>query len=147
MRFFVTGLSHHTAPLEVRESLAKVVTPVHLALRRFLGIEALEQIVIISTCNRVELYVCCSGLAQDCVKLIWEQVLHETGLRDEELSPHLYTHYGPDAFSHLFRVSSSLDSMARAVAAQAAAARAAAAFPLPSPPFSSVGMATGGILL
>ena len=111
MRFFVTGLSHHTAPLEVRESLAKVVTPVHLALRRFSGIEALEQIVIISTCNRVELYVCCSGLAQDCVKLIWSQVSHETGLPQAALSPHLYTHYGPDAFSHLFRVSSSLDSM------------------------------------
>jgi len=111
VRFFVTGLSHHTAPLEVRESLAKMVTPARLALRRFSELEALEQLVIISTCNRVELYVCCSGLAQDCVKRIWRQVSKETGLAEEDLAPHLYTHYGPDAFSHLFRVSSSLDSM------------------------------------
>ena len=111
MRFFATGLSHHTAPIEVRESLAKVITPVELALRRYLQLESLGQILIISTCNRVEIYGCCAGLAEECVAEIWEKIATEIEQDIEQLKPHLYTYYGTEAYRHLFRVSASLDSM------------------------------------
>jgi len=111
MRFFGTGLSHHTAPIEIRESLAKVITPVDLALRRYLELDTLTQLCIISTCNRVEFYGFGPGLAESCVEELWKAIAAETSLDLDDLKPHLYTHYGAEAFRHLFRVSSSLDSM------------------------------------
>jgi glutamyl-tRNA reductase len=111
MRFFSSGLSHHTAPIEVRESLAKIITPVDLALRRYLELESLTQFCIISTCNRVEFYGFGPGLAESCVEKLWMAIADETDLDLADLKPHLYTHYGAEAFRHLFRVSASLDSM------------------------------------
>ncbi|MEC8423297.1 MAG: glutamyl-tRNA reductase, partial [Myxococcota bacterium] len=109
MRLVAVGVSHHTAPVEVRERLA--VSPALVPgllddLRRDrVGNEA----VLISTCNRVELYTLPSaGVAPDDVAR-W--LVERQGLRTRRVGKHLYRYQQQDALRHLFRVTSSLDSM------------------------------------
>jgi glutamyl-tRNA reductase len=107
MRLVAVGLSHHSAPVEVRERLAVSpgAIPALLAgLReRRLGDEA----VLLSTCNRVELYtVPQSGATPEALAGFLAAQGGVVDVRD-----HLYTYTEQDALRHLFRVASSLDSM------------------------------------
>ena len=54
----VVGLSHHTAPVEMREALAFPRARLPEALAAMRAVEGVEEVVILSTCNRVEVYVC-----------------------------------------------------------------------------------------
>ena len=106
----VVGLSHHTAPLKLREKLSVEGEERDGFLRSWSGAEAGEG-VLISTCNRVELYATTDDLvgAQKRARAMLEARLgaEERGALDEAL----YVHEGEDAIRHLFRVASSLDSM------------------------------------
>lgn len=107
MRLVAVGLSHHSAPVEVREQLAVAPTAVPSLLaglrQRHLG----EEAVLLSTCNRVELYtVARDGTSADAVA---GYLAAQGGVRD--VRRHLYTYTEQDALRHLFRVASSLDSM------------------------------------
>jgi glutamyl-tRNA reductase len=105
-KIFVAGLSYKTAPVEVREQLA--VTPGRLRccgcrLRINAG---LAEVVVLSTCNRVEIY----GVADhniDSAESLF-QWINPAGL---DLSPYLFFHEGADAVRHLFSVASGMDSM------------------------------------
>jgi glutamyl-tRNA reductase len=98
------GLSHHTAPLDVRERLA-LPDERQTELLQAMA-QAPAEALLISTCNRVELYVVGPGTD-----------LHErtrtalAGAAGDDLAPFLYSHHGEAAVLHLFRVAASLDSM------------------------------------
>jgi glutamyl-tRNA reductase len=104
----VVGLSHRSAPIEVRERLA--VGPDQLAstLARFSAIDSVAEAVLLSTCNRVEVYAATTGDEDACAAAI-ARMLGDIGGR--EVVPHLTSRSGAEALHHLFRVAASLDSL------------------------------------
>lgn len=110
MNIIVVGLSHHTAPVEIRERVAFAPTAMSKPLHQLLALPAVTEGVIVSTCNRVELYATSrdaeAGIAQ-LRRFLADY--HQIPL--EELEKHLYDYRGEDAIRHVFRVASSLDSM------------------------------------
>ncbi len=104
----VVGLSHQTAPLELREALAFPRERMREALERLREESGLAEAMILSTCNRVEIY----GRAPESVAEPVAEFLarfHERRL--DELESHLYRLEGEPAVRHAFRVAASLDSM------------------------------------
>ena len=110
MKLLVTGVSHKTAPVEVRERLAFSEAALPGALRTLVACEGILEVLVLSTCNRVEIAVSADD-AIDPVHAI-SSFLHEShGIEAATLGPCLYHHEGRDAIHHLFRVAASLDSM------------------------------------
>ncbi|HEY5673123.1 MAG TPA: glutamyl-tRNA reductase [Malonomonas sp.] len=110
MNIIVVGLSHKTAPVEIREKVAFAPTAMAEPLRQMLALPAISEAVIVSTCNRVELYAVSRN--PDAAVFELKQFLagfHQLQLDD--LNEHLYTFEGQDAIRHVMRVSASLDSM------------------------------------
>ena len=106
----VVGLNHRSAPVEIREKVAFPQSEIGCALRGLLEREQISEAVIVSTCNRVEVWILASVGYQGTA--IVEQYLasfHKIPYGD--LNGHLYHYDGEDAIRHLFRVASSLDSM------------------------------------
>jgi glutamyl-tRNA reductase len=99
------GLSHKTAPLEVREKLALTDEQLAAALKRVS--ESVEETMIISTCNRVEFYAFSASI--DSAAEALHSLLGSMGGANS--LQHVYEHRGDSALVHLFRVASSLDSM------------------------------------
>jgi glutamyl-tRNA reductase len=111
MMLLVVGCNFRNTPIELRERLAFSSPRLSAALDE-LSARYGSEAVILSTCNRVELYLArTDGQVALDVPLIEEflREFHELGSID--LRPHLYHHAGPDAVLHLFRVVASLDSM------------------------------------
>ncbi len=110
MHIVVVGLSHHTAPVEIRERLAFAPTAMEKPLREMLDLPAIAEALIVSTCNRVELYA--ASREPDAATAALRRFLadyHNQPL--EEIEENLYDFQGEEAIRHLFRVASSLDSM------------------------------------
>lgn len=106
-RLLAVGLSHHTAPVEVRERLALDESAVKQTLDRLVRQErVLEEAFLISTCNRVELYA-----VPRSVEGVQAFFGSYRGPRGERIEDYLYWHRGREAVRHLFRVASSLDSL------------------------------------
>ena len=104
----VVGLSHHTAPVEIRERAAVDGEPLRALLKALPETAHIHEAVVLSTCNRVEVYAISDSPAAT-VKHIRE---HFSSQPDGHLlSPVLYEHHEDDAVKHAFRVASSLDSM------------------------------------
>jgi glutamyl-tRNA reductase len=105
MELLCIGLSHRTAPLAVRERLALPPAQQGELLRRLA--QAPTEAMVVSTCNRVELYLAApdTARAREQARAELEQL---GGL---EALEHLYEHRGEAALVHLFRVAASLDSM------------------------------------
>lgn len=106
MKLFVAGLSYKTAPVELREKLA-----VHASRLRCFGCRLklagnLSEVVLLSTCNRVEIYGVAPWVNGTVHRLF--QVLSSS---DVDFTPHLYVKEGAEAAKHLFSVASGLDSM------------------------------------
>src|SRR5688572_8803809 len=107
--FVVVGLSHHTAPIEVREQMALEREQIQALLEQLVSRPEIAEAFVLSTCNRVEIKVCA---APDVDLLDVDRTVRTLlGEHAGHLTPHLYTHFGPDALKHLFRVASSLDSL------------------------------------
>jgi glutamyl-tRNA reductase len=107
-RLCVIGLSHRTAPVEVREQLAFAEDTLPLALKQAVALPGVGEAMIVSTCNRVELYAGADGADAPAAL---SQLMIEGRRLPDPLRSHLYTHDGEAALLHLFRVASSLDSM------------------------------------
>ena len=105
MELICIGLSHQTAPQDVRQRLA-LGEPEQVALMQRLA-QAPTEALLVSTCNRVELYLTSPDLAQAAIRA--REELSRVG--GPETLEHLYEHHGAGAMEHLFRVASSLDSM------------------------------------
>ncbi|HJT23852.1 MAG TPA: glutamyl-tRNA reductase, partial [bacterium] len=108
MKFITYGLNHVTAPLPVREKYALDPERVREVLAR-LKPNAPEA-VFLSTCNRVEFYLA-TDKVEGCLEEIRETLGRFHRLKPSEVKKYFYFYEGPEAFSHLFRVASSLDSM------------------------------------
>ncbi len=111
MNIVAVGLNHKTAPVELRERLAVPETRLPDALARLKRWPGIAEGIILSTCNRVELYAVVKEAEQgfdslrDYLGTIAPEVPHGA------ITPHLYCLDGRDAIRHLFRVAASLDSM------------------------------------
>jgi glutamyl-tRNA reductase len=104
------GLNHHTAPVQVRERLA--VTPSHLpnVLRTLHAVPGVDQVAIISTCNRLEIYAAVDDAATRQAAII-ETFAESRGLGACEFACHVTTRVDAGAARHLFRVAAGLDSL------------------------------------
>jgi glutamyl-tRNA reductase len=104
------GISHKTAPLELRERVALTEGRAVGVLRELVSSPDVHEAVAISTCNRTELYlVAPDGVAAESLAL--GALAREAEIRPTELVGHLYSRRGPDGAAHLFRVTAGLDSM------------------------------------
>jgi glutamyl-tRNA reductase len=110
MEIVVVGLSHKTAPVEIREKVAFSQDCLHEIARTVRDLEGITEGVILSTCNRVELYAATRHTELGVESLIRFTAEHH-GIPLEKLRPHIYVYTGTDAVRHVFRVASSLDSM------------------------------------
>src|SRR3984957_4242291 len=107
MRFQLIGVNHKSAPLEMRERLAIPESRLPDACRELTAHPGIEEGMVISTCNRVELVTHTANGHADLRGFLH----HHFQLKPEELDPHLYEFRERDAVRHIFRVASSLDSM------------------------------------
>jgi len=107
MKFLVTGLNHKTAPVELRERLAIGQDGLEATTRALLAQPGVQEGIILSTCNRVELVVSHNGREPGLPEFLAEHFR----LDREMLEPHLYRYRDEDAVRHMFRVAASLDSM------------------------------------
>ena len=106
MPLFVLGISHHSAPLEIREKLAFPQERQGEALAELAGLPGVAEAVLVSTCNRTEIYCRADG---DAAPRAW---LEAHGARAGlAIAAHLYSHSEEAATRHAFRVASGLDSM------------------------------------
>lgn len=110
MPLIVIGLSHHTSPVQVRErfAFANARIPATLELLRSAGV--VDEAVILSTCNRVEIYAATSGAAQQSLTALQDFLVHCHDYRDP-LTDEIYTLAEPQSIEHLFKVACGLDSM------------------------------------
>ena len=111
IHILVVGLSHKTAPVEVREKLAVPESRLDEALARLRAYPGIQEALLLSTCNRVEVYVVADQVEAGYGSV--QEFLADTNLSisSEQLNPHLYRYTGDRAIAHLFRVAASLDSM------------------------------------
>lgn len=110
VELWVFGLNHRTAPVELRERLAFPEQDVAEVLRRALLAAPVDEAVLISTCNRVEL-IAVSGRDVDIVEPVTQFFARERSVPASTIASHCYVHRGKQALQHVFRVASSLDSM------------------------------------
>jgi glutamyl-tRNA reductase len=110
MKLLITGVSHKTAPVEVRECLAFRDEALPAALADLKRREGVAEALILSTCNRVEVTVTTEDSA-DPQAIVDSFLADHKAVSPHTIGPHLYRHEGRDAIHHLFRVASSLDSM------------------------------------
>ena len=109
MHLVAVGLSHRTAPIELRERLALHPGQIPALLKQLRERELGSEAVLLSTCNRVELYTVPGPKASTDALARW--MLEIGGLSPRSAMKHLYRYKEQDALRHLFRVISSLDSM------------------------------------
>lgn len=108
MALLSLGINHQTAPVDIREKIAFAPDQLPGALQELQCIPAVNESVILSTCNRTEIYC---DTSSDSIKAIsgWLSSYHN--MSEEVLSSYMYQHFDQEAVRHLFRVASGLDSM------------------------------------
>src|SRR6266478_1311534 len=110
MRIVVIGLSHHTSPVTVRErfAFAEAKVPASLELLRQSGV--IEEAVILSTCNRVEIYAATSLPPAEAFSELQAFLIKCADYRDP-MTDEIYALTEPQSLEHLFKVAAGLDSM------------------------------------
>ena len=111
MNIIVVGLSHNTAPVELRERLAVPESRMGEALTRLVSYTSVKEGMFLSTCNRVEVYAVVSDREIGFTQVQDFLVSTHFSLSADELFPHVYRYADESTIKHLFRVASSLDSM------------------------------------
>jgi glutamyl-tRNA reductase len=107
----LTGLNHKTAPVEVRERLAVSAQELPQALEALRACPGVDEVMLLSTCNRVEVLASGAEGAALAAEPLMETLARLRSLDPAPLRPFFYVHAGEAALRHLFRVASSLDSM------------------------------------
>jgi len=110
MNIIVVGLSHKTASIDIREKVAFASNRMERPLRDLVALPDISEGIIVSTCNRVEIYAATHDMAGGIARLK-RFIADYHNIPLDVLEPHLYSHHGEAAIRHLFRVASSLDSM------------------------------------
>lgn len=106
----IVGLNHHTAPIAVREKLTVSNGSVDSALVELLDPPRVREVVLLSTCNRVEVVACCDRDA-NAGDYLAARLAEVGGVDRRAIEESLFALHGRDAVRHVFRVASSLDSM------------------------------------
>ena len=110
MQLLLVGISHRTAPVDLRERVGFQARGVADALRALADRGSAREAVVVSTCNRAELYVTCDEAAatrQDLVRFVSDF----NGVAASDVAPHVYDVTDLDVARHLFRVAAGLDSL------------------------------------
>jgi glutamyl-tRNA reductase len=110
MHIAVIGLSHRTAPVEIRERLSIPEQSLEASLLRLRSDEQVLEASILSTCNRLEIYTLLRH-PDDGIEAVGSFLTQVSGLSLEELGPHLFTYHHEEAVAHLLRVAAGLDSL------------------------------------
>ncbi len=110
MALFVAGLSHRNAPVELREQLAVDEDKLRELLRDVAATGVVREALILSTCNRVEVYAI-ADVPGEARTATFRQLCRHRGVEPASVETVLYTHADGEAVRHAFRVASSLDSM------------------------------------
>ena len=110
MQLSLVGLSHHTAPIEVRARLHFPEKDLPAALHALVERDSVEEAIILSTCNRVEILARLTDDA-DARSLLGDFLSRQRRVPRDLLDKHLYHHSQREAVRHIFRVAASLDSM------------------------------------
>lgn len=108
MALLTVGLNHKTAPIHIRERVAFTAERLPDVLHDLLSQPLVNEVAILSTCNRTEL-LCCLEKADSTIIIDWFRKYHNLSI--EEVEPYLYIHPDQDAVRHVLRVASGLDSM------------------------------------
>lgn len=106
----VVGLSHQTAPVGVLEQASVSSDDLPKVLDELLSVEAITEVLVLSTCNRIEVYADATRF-HPAVAEISTVLARQTGLSVSEFGEHLYVHFAEAAVEHLLSVASGLDSM------------------------------------
>jgi glutamyl-tRNA reductase len=107
MNFFVLGVNHKTAPIEVRERFAISEACLPEALGKLTSMSGVAEGMIVSTCNRVEIFARSEGDDCDLQKFVRDYF----GFNPGEFEGYIFEHQQLEAVKHVFRVAASLDSM------------------------------------
>ncbi|MDH5352849.1 MAG: glutamyl-tRNA reductase [Gammaproteobacteria bacterium] len=108
MSLLSLGINHQTAPVDIREKVAFSTDQVDVALRELKALPIVNESVIVSTCNRTEIYC---DLTVDSEHTLSHWLSRYHGMSEDALLPYIYQHNNEEAARHLFRVASGLDSM------------------------------------
>ncbi|HEY7545230.1 MAG TPA: glutamyl-tRNA reductase [Blastocatellia bacterium] len=111
MNIVLIGLSHKTAPVEMRERLAFVDSSLADALSKLVDHDTLDEGLIVSTCNRIEMVASSPADPEKGIDRLMRFLCDFHELQPAAIDNHIYRHAGVDAIRHIFRVASSLDSM------------------------------------
>ncbi|MEO5365474.1 MAG: glutamyl-tRNA reductase [Magnetococcus sp. WYHC-3] len=110
MKIALVGVSHHNTPVVLREKLAFAPDEVAVRLLELINLPHVAEALILSTCNRVEIYLATHQPEAACAEVsLWLAQLRHLSL--ETIQPHLYTQGEAGAARHGFRVASSLESL------------------------------------
>lgn len=110
MHLAVVGLSHRTAPVEIRERLSIPEHSLEQSLKELRAHDQVLETSILSTCNRLEIYSLLKN-PEEGVEAIQNFLASHSGLPGQELQPHLFALHHEEAIQHLLRVSAGLDSL------------------------------------
>ncbi len=108
MPLVTVGTSHHVAPIDFRERLAVSQDRYGETARQLCALPAVEEAVVLSTCNRTEIYALGDG---GCGTQLAGWLRETGGFEESQLSGRIYAHQGSAAVGHLFRVASGLESL------------------------------------
>jgi glutamyl-tRNA reductase len=109
MRLFAVGLSHRSAPVELRERVDFSRNGIERALDALAARGLTREMVVLSTCNRAEIYAALER--DDDVDVLTRFFSDYHGVAPGELAPHIYVHRGAETARHVFRVAAGLDSL------------------------------------
>ncbi|MFD9614401.1 glutamyl-tRNA reductase [Streptomyces sp. NPDC004288] len=109
----VLGISHASAPLDLLERLAGTDRPAEDLVSDVTSVDGIDAAVVVSTCNRLEIYAETRGSTSEAAELgdLGELFAQHTGVDRAEIAPHLYSHHADGAVRHLFAVASGLESV------------------------------------
>jgi glutamyl-tRNA reductase len=108
MTLLSLGINHQTAPVDIREKIAFSPEQLSGALLELQKLPAIKESVIVSTCNRTEIYCDAADGSRSAIS-DWLSSFHN--MENSSLAPYLYQHANHEVARHLFRVASGLDSM------------------------------------
>lgn len=108
--FYLIGISYKTAPVEIRECISFDSNDAGAVVSKIRSLPGIDEAVLISTCNRTELYAFISGDPEETSRQIGEFIVSASNI-ERELLDYFYIKLGEEAIEHLFRVTAGLDSM------------------------------------
>jgi glutamyl-tRNA reductase len=109
MSIVVLGVNYHTSPVTLLEKVMIPVPAMSEALRALSSHSDIREVVVLSTCNRTEVYAVAErfhGAHADILEFLCET----SGLSADDITPHLYSQFDDDAVVHLFEVAAGIDS-------------------------------------